>query len=311
MRTQQTQSSGDLVSQDTKHIPVLLQEVISVLKIGKDDIVFDGTLGGAGHTFAISKLLSDKGVLIGTDLNSKALKIAKKRLNEVAPKLILEHNNFQNIKSILKKHSIKNIDKALLDLGWSSDHLDSKKGFSFRNNEPLDMRLGDMESELTAKDIVNTWKEETLADIFFYWGNERYARKIAQEIIKARQTSEIQTTSDLVQIIKKSVPAYYKKKRIHFATKVFQALRIAVNSELEVAKNGIREIVDVLNPTGRLAVISFHSGEDRLVKKLFKEFEKNKIGKSVFKKPITASEEELKNNPRARSAKLRVFEKYE
>ncbi len=311
MRTQQTQSSGDLVSQDTKHIPVLLQEVISVLKIGKDDIVFDGTLGGAGHTFAISKLLSDKGVLIGTDLNSKALKIAKKRLDEVAPKLILEHNNFQNIKSILKKHSIKNIDKALLDLGWSSDHLDSKKGFSFRNNEPLDMRLGDMESELTAKDIVNTWKEETLADIFFYWGNERYARKIAQEIIKARQTSEIQTTSDLVQIIKKSVPAYYKKKRIHFATKVFQALRIAVNSELEVAKNGIREIVDVLNPTGRLAVISFHSGEDRLVKKLFKEFEKNKIGKSVFKKPITASEEELKNNPRARSAKLRVFEKYE
>ncbi len=310
MRTQQTQSSGDSVH--TMHQPVLLQESLDWLDVQSNDIVFDGTLGGAGHARALSKLLGSGGTFIGTDVDSTAITRAQKALVNVDATLILAHTNFKNIKDVCKINSITHINKALLDLGWSSDQISERgKGMSFLVDEPLSMRLADTEEEdpLTAYEIVNNWEEESIADVLYGWGGERYSRKIAAAIVNSRTQQPIKTTFELVEIIKNATPKSYQHGKLHPATKTFQALRIAVNDELQTLKETLSSIKDLLAVNGRVVIISFHSGEDRIVKHTFKEWEKQGDGKMLTKKPVVATEEEVKENTRSRSAKLRIFEK--
>lgn len=316
MRTQQTQSSGDSVSEkSTVHIPVLLHEVIHWLDVAPNDVVFDGTLGGGGHALALSSKLSSRGTLIATDVSSKAIARGKEALKDVNAHVVIAHTNFINVKKVCANNNIKHLDKALLDLGWSSDQISQdEKGLSFQKDEPLDMRLSDcstsdVEHNLTAYEIVNEWREESIADVLFGWGGEKYARRIAKAMVDVRNVEEIKTTLQLVEIIKKATPRAYSYGRLHPATRTFQALRIAVNDEIRVLETALSEIVDVLAPNGRFAVISFHSVEDRVVKHIFKKFVKDGLGEVLTKKPITPGEEEVKVNSRARSAKLRIFSK--
>lgn len=315
MRTQQTQSSGDSVSpKGTEHIPVLLQEVIHWLDIATDDVIFDGTLGGAGHAKALAELLGKEGVLIGTDVDSKAIRHAETALAKVEPRVILAHTNFKDIKKVCKENNVASINKVLLDLGWSSDQIaEAGRGLSFQKNELLSMRLSDTQEPdaLTAHEIVNQWSEESIADVLYGWGGERYAKRIAKAIGQARQERDINTTGELVEIIKRAVPSTYRYGRINPATRTFQALRIAVNDEIRALEVALGEIADLLAEDGRVAIISFHSVEDRVVKHTFKKWAQENLGDIFTKKPIKASEEEVENNPRARSAKLRIFHKYE
>ena len=301
-----------------EHIPVLLDECIKSLNINSSGIYIDGTLGGAGHAEEIAKQLSKQGTLIGCDVDHDAIIRAQSRLKDYPCNKKLIHNNFRNLDAILNQVDIKQVDGILLDLGWSSFQIaDPERGLSFQNDGPLDMNLskGMNDERITAYEIVNFWEEGTLADIFFAYGDEPKARVIARYIVQERQKNKITTTKELARIV---IEALFPKKvaskkelyfKIHPATKVFQALRIAVNDELEVVTETIHAGIKHLAQGGRFSIITFHSGEDRIVKHLFKTYADQGIIKLITKKPIVPTDKELQINPRARSSKLRVVEK--
>ncbi len=305
-----------------KHKSVLLQECIEGLNIKENGIYVDGTLGGAGHSSEILKKLSSKGKLIGIDRDEEALKAASQRLKEYENVVYL-HGNHDDIKELLKSIQIDKVDGILLDLGVSSYQLDERaRGFSYMGEATLDMRM-DKTQELTAKDVVNNYTEEKLSRIIEEYSEEKFAKNIARNIVKDRQISPIETTMQLVDIIRKSIPIS-KQKDGHPAKRTFQAIRIEVNNEIEPLKETIRNCIECLKPEGRLCVITFHSLEDRAVKQAYSDAEGkctcpkdlpycvcgyHSEGKIINKKPIVASKEEQEENSRSKSAKLRIFEK--
>ena len=295
------------------HIPVLLKEIIENLNINGSDIVLDGTINGGGHSEVFCKKLSKEGLLIGIDRDSNALKKARKKLSVLDCNIFLWEGNFRDLDIAISESGVKNIDKSLFDLGLSSNQLESSgRGFSFLKCEPLIMTFNPnpKEEDITAMDIVNDWEENNISDIIYGYGEERFSRRIAKGIVEARKEKPIKTTTELVEIIEKSIPARYRVgRRIHCATKTFQALRTAVNDEIQSAKQGIEKAIDYTNKGGVVAVITFHSIEDRMVKNLFKEQKEKGVCKILTKKPIVPGDEEIKDNPRSRSAKLRIVEK--
>jgi 16S rRNA (cytosine1402-N4)-methyltransferase len=296
---------------ETVHISVLLKESIQGLNLKDNSIVVDATFGGGGHTREILENFKNAKV-IAFDADSEALIRAEKNISGLKDRIIFKNLNFKDIKKGLEEENISGIDAVLFDLGISSDQLDqAERGFSFLRDEKLLMTMKENPSEedLTAYEIVNTWEESSLADIIYGYGEERYARRIAKNIVEARSKKPIETTFDLVNIINSSVPIKYQKGKIHPATRTFQALRIAVNDELRVLEEGLKNALEVTKKDGRIAVITFHSLEDRIVKNFFRD--NAKIGNLLLvnKKPIIPSIEEIKNNKRARSAKLRIIQK--
>ena len=306
-----------------KHISVLLSETVDSLCIKPNGIYVDGTLGGGGHSFEIASKLSQKGRLIGIDRDTEAIEAASKRLSAFN-NVSYVHSNFSNIKEVLESLGIEKIDGALIDLGVSSYQLDfGERGFSYMEDAPLDMRM-DRTASFSAYDVVNNYSEADLIRIFFEYGEERFSKKIASIICEQRKQKPIETTLELVDIIKRAIPEKLRQKGSHPAKRVFQAIRIEVNSELEPLKKSLTDFFDSLAPGGRLAVISFHSLEDRIVKKTFQSFTGgctcpkdfpicvcgNKAsGRVITNKPILPSWEEITNNKRSKSAKLRVCEK--
>jgi 16S rRNA (cytosine1402-N4)-methyltransferase len=294
------------------HKPVLKKEVVDLLSPKTDENLIDCTLGEGGHSLAILERTGSGGKILGIDRDPEMINNFKEKIKDSEKKenFILVCDNFANLKEIVKKNNFKT-DFILLDLGFSSWHLEnSKKGFSFKREEPLDMRYNPgEEGGLKASNIVNIFSQSEIEKILKEYGQEPFARKIALKIVEVRKKKPIESTFDLVEIIKKATPFWYQKRKIHFATLVFQALRIFVNKEIENLKMVLPDSLEILNPGGKLAIISFHSLEDRIVKNFFKEKEQQKIIKILTKKPIIPSEEELKTNPRSRSAKLRVAEK--
>lgn len=307
-----------------EHVPVLFEECMEHLNIKPDGIYADGTLGGGGHAFGIGQQLSEKGLLIGIDRDQDALEAAGERLAPLQCRKILVQSTYAEIKDVLAENGIPGIDGAILDIGVSSFQLDnSKRGFSYMQDAPLDMRMNQSDS-FTASDVVNGYSRQQLADIIKNYGEERWASRIAEFIVKARKNKKIETTWQLVDIIKAAIPASARREGPHPAKRTFQAIRIEVNGELDQLEKAVDEFCDVLNPGGRLCIITFHSLEDRIVKQAFQrrlnpctcppEFPVCVCGKvpdvvKVTGKPITADEQELEQNPRARSAKLRVIEK--
>ena len=305
-----------------KHVPVLLNECIENLKIKPEGIYVDGTLGGAGHSYYIAKVISTNGTLIGIDRDVDALKAAGEKLKEFK-NVKYVNDNHDNIKNILFSLGIDKVDGILLDLGVSSYQLDEKnRGFSYMQDAKLDMRM-DKSQELTAEYVVNNYKEEELARIIYEYGEEKYSRKIARNICEYRKNDVIDTTGKLVSIIEKSVPKVGKTKG-HPAKRTFQAIRIEVNNEIEPLYNTVIDSIDCLKSGGRLCIITFHSLEDRAVKNAFVNSEgfcscpkdlpycvcnKQKKGKIITRKAILPKEEEMETNSRSKSAKLRVFEK--
>jgi 16S rRNA (cytosine1402-N4)-methyltransferase len=296
------------------HKTVLLNETIDGLNLKEKSLVMDCTFGGGGHSAEICKRYPDVKI-IALDQDKSVFDKAKEKFKNFNYDIDFVNLNFKD----LDKTEVKNVSGIIFDLGLSSDQLEnSGRGFSFMKDEPLLMTMKEnpLPEDVTAFDVVNGWSEESLADIIYGYGEERYSRRIAKGIVDARQKKEIKTTFDLVKIIESAVPAVYKRghakgraSRIHFATRTFQALRIAVNDELGVLKIGLEKGLNALKVGGRMSVISFHSLEDRVVKKFYKEKEKESLVRLINKKPITATPEEIKNNPRSRSAKLRVLEK--
>ena len=306
-----------------KHKSVLLEECIEKLNIKEDGIYVDGTLGGAGHSYYILKKLGKNGKLIGIDRDSDALKAAGKRLSEFK-NVTYVHDNHDNIKNILSELNIDGVDGILLDLGVSSFQLDeASRGFSYMSDAPLDMRMN-REDSLTAYDVVNSYSKEKLESIFRNYGEERYSSRIASGIVEARREKKIETTLQLVEVIKSNISKKALLEKQHPAKRVFQAIRIEVNCELEPLKQTVKDSILSLNDGGRLLIITFHSLEDKIVKHTYEEMEGRctcpksfpicvcgykSYGKIINKKPIVSNEEELQENPRARSAKLRIFER--
>lgn len=293
------------------HRSVLLHEAVENLAIQSNDTVVDATIGGAGHMQAIAKKLGSHGRLIGFDLDEDAIERARNVFSGDS-RVHLVQANFRNLQPELDACGVQKIDKILFDLGWSGYQLKGGRGFSFLSNEPLTMtygKSGTRSHSLTAATIVNEWGESSIADVLFGWGEERYAKRIARAIVAARDRNRIQTARELAEIVKAAVPAAYRYGRIHPATRTFQALRIAVNDELGALENGLCGAWEMLNPEGRIAVITFHSIEDRIVKRIFVARVKEGAGALIAKKPIVPTALEMKENPRSRSAKLRVIEK--
>lgn len=292
------------------HASVLLHEVLEQLDLAKDAVVVDATLGGAGHAAEIAARLDKRGVLIGFDADAAAIERARSRLAGVASTVHLINRNFRHLGETLDELGITNVDAFLFDLGWSSFQLAAGRGFSFQSDEPLLMTYGSTpgDSDLTAEEIVNEWAEDSIADILYGWGEERYSRRIAKAIIAAREKSRITTAKMLAQVVYDAVPHGYRRGRTHPATKTFQALRIATNDELGALNLALSAVHTHAAEGARIAVISFHSLEDRIVKQTFKEWQKAGTGVVITKKPITPTNEEISQNPRARSAKLRIFE---
>jgi 16S rRNA (cytosine1402-N4)-methyltransferase len=306
-----------------KHQAVLLEEAIEYLNIKEDGIYLDGTLGRAGHSSEILKKLSAAGKLIAVDRDTAAIKAVREKFidNE---SLILEHANFQEIDQVLAKLGIEGVDGMLFDLGVSSPQLDNpERGFSYQNDGPLDMRMNP-EQKLTAQDIVNNYSQAELERIITEYGEENWAARIAEFIVKMRKEKAIETTSDLVEVIKAAIPKAVRRSGGHPARRTFQALRIETNNELEQLKNLIDKAVSFLNPEGRIVIITFHSLEDRIVKHKFRDLakdctcppdfpicvcDKKAEVKVITSSPIQASDSEKEFNPRSRSAKMRVAEK--
>ncbi len=281
-----------------------------MLDIREDDVVLDATLGGAGHTRELARLLGEHGIIVGIDADPDAIARAEDALRDTRADVRLVEGNFRRLGALLPERGVSRITKALFDLGWSSYQLAAGRGFSFRSDEPLLMTYGTPEkSALTAKIIVNTWEESSLRDIIAGWGEERFARRIARAIVLRRSERPFETSRDLAETVFQAVPAPARHARTHPATRTFQALRIAVNDEIGALEEGLRAAYDLLAPGGRIAVITFHSIEDRVVKLFFAAAEKSGKGRRLTKKPVIPDESELAENPRARSAKLRVFEK--
>lgn len=307
-----------------KHTPIMLKEVIDGLKINPDGIYVDCTIGGAGHSFEIAKKLR-KGKLYGFDRDEEAIEASRKRLQKFEDNVVLTKMNYKDAPNFLRENGIEKVDGVLIDLGISSYQIDEgKRGFSFLHNGKLDMRMGQDEDTLTAYDIVNTYSEERLKDIFFKYGEEEFSKVIAKNIVKARETKKIETTFELRDIIENSLPKKVVYSRGGASKKVFQALRIEVNEELNELDKCLEAFIELLGTGGRMAVLTFHSLEDRIVKNVFRLessdcicppktpicicHHKAKI-KLVNKKPIIASEEEQKENSRSTSAKLRIVER--
>ncbi len=293
------------------HIPVLQKEVLQYLNPAPNKNFIDCTIGEGGHSFAILKENSPKGKILGIDRTLKLIDNLKSKVADsgLQDRIILVCDNFKNLKTIIENCKFSQIHGILFDLGMSSWHIDeSKKGFSFLREEPLDMRYDPQES-LTAEMIVNQWQEEEIEKVLREYGEERFSRRIAREIVRARRIKQISSTFQLVEVIKKATPGFYHRRRIHPATKTFQALRIVVNRELENITEGLNQALEILEPQGRIVTISFHSLEDRIAKNFFKEKFKENLIKILTKKPITPSDFETETNPRSRSAKLRAIEK--
>jgi 16S rRNA (cytosine1402-N4)-methyltransferase len=292
---------------ESVHKTVLLNETIEGLNLSPKALVLDATFGGGGHSAEICRRYP--GVkIVALDQDKSAFKKAESKFKNLKCDINFVNINFKD----LDKENLKDVDGIIFDLGLSSDQLEnSGRGFSFMKDEPLLMTMKENPSleDVTAFDVVNSWSEENLADIIYGYGEERFSRRIAKGIVDARQKADIKTTFELVKIIESSVPAAYRRGRLHFATRTFQALRIAVNDELGALQTGLEKGFEVLKSGGRMSVISFHSLEDRIVKRFYQNKAKEKKAILVNKKIITASSEEIKNNPRSRSAKLRVLEK--
>src|SRR3989344_2763314 len=294
------------------HVSVLLHKAIDGLDIKKGDIFVDGTLGGGGHTEEVCKRFGDSISIIGIDLDSEAIERTKDRLSSLKCNIQYAQCSFRNIDKILDSLNVGQVDKILFDIGLSSNQFeDSGRGFSFQKDEPLIMSFKKdlTEEDLTAREIVNTWDRENIQAILEGYGEEQFAWKIAKAIVERREVKPIETTFELVEIVKSATPKFYHHRKIHPTTKTFQALRITVNDEIERLKEGVRKGFERLNNGGRLAVISFHSLEDRAVKQFFKQKSDNGEGKLITKKPIIPTDDEINLNPRARSAKLRIIEK--
>jgi 16S rRNA (cytosine1402-N4)-methyltransferase len=297
---------------DSVHRSVLSNEVIEGLALDHSDVVIDATINGGGHAELITQQLSDSGVFIGIDLDTTALELSGQRLKGAACQVELVHNSFKNLDEILKDLELDGFDKILFDLGWSSNQFETaERGFSFNLEGPLLMTLSNEPdaTDFTAYDIVNSWEALHIVDILQGYGEERYASRIAKAIVEARDNKAIVSTTELADIIKAAVPKNYRYGKIHPATKTFQALRIAVNNEMEVLKEGLAKAFTYLNPGGRILVITFHSIEDRIVKHYFRELKDQGLAEILTKKPLTATDEELSENRRSRSAKLRIITK--
>lgn len=307
-----------------EHKSVLLQECIDGLRIKPDGIYVDGTLGGAGHSYEICKRLTKGGRLIGIDQDADAINAATLRLAEFTDRVTVVRSNYCQIRQVLNDLHISGVDGILLDLGVSSYQLDTaERGFTYREADaPLDMRM-DTRQELTAKDIVNEYSEMDLYRIIRDYGEDRFAKNIAKHIVNARKEHTIDTAGELTEIIKRAIPAKIRATGGHPAKRTFQAIRIECNRELEVLNNSLDDMVDLLNPAGRLCIITFHSLEDRIVKTRFRQNEnpcvcppdfpvcvcgRKSKGSVITKKPILPSEEEISVNSRSQSAKLRIFE---
>ena len=305
------------------HVSVMLDEVISSLAIKENGMYADGTLGGGGHTNGILAHCPESTV-IGIDQDTDAIEAASKRLEQYGERFVSVHDNFSNITNILSKLGIKGLDGAVLDLGVSSYQLDeASRGFSYIHDAPLDMRMN-RENQLSAANVINTYSKQELTDIFYAYGEEKWSKRIAEFICEAREEKPIETTGELVSIIEKAIPKAARMEGGHPAKRVFQAVRIEVNGELKILEKALRDFAEALNPGGRLAVITFHSLEDRIVKNTFKDLctdcicpkefpvcvcGHKAIAKAAPKKPILPSKEELDVNSRSRSAKLRIIEK--
>ena len=305
-----------------KHVSVLLEETIEALNIKEDGIYVDGTLGGGWHSFEILKRLSSKGRLIGIDQDTCALEAAQKRLKEF-DNVTYVHSNFYNIDEILKDLGIEKIDGIMMDLGVSSYQLDEgERGFSYMKDAPLDMRMN-RDDTLSAYDVVNSYSEKDISRIIKEYGEDKFAKRIAKFIVQRRERENIKTTGELVEIIREAIPAKFQKEG-HPAKRTFQAIRIEVNRELQILNKAVEDSVEHLNKGGRIAVITFHSLEDRIIKTKFKQLEnpctcpsdfpicvcgKKPYIKIITKKPIEPSEEEMNVNSRSKSAKLRVSER--
>jgi 16S rRNA (cytosine1402-N4)-methyltransferase len=285
---------------ETKHVPVLLQETIEALNLEAGELFLDGTFGGGGHTRAVLEKYPNVRV-IGIDQDP----LVNPKSQIPNPNFEFRKGNFRDMDKLLEGIQP---DAILLDIGISSDQLEaSGRGFTFLRDEPLDMRMS--QAGPTAADILNSWDEHAIELILRGFGEEKYSRKIARAIVERREIKPFETTTDLVEAVESAVPKNYERGRINPSTRTFQALRIAVNDELQALEEGLENAFEILKPQGRLAVITFHSLEDRIVKNFFRDKAKEERGKLINKKPITASEEEVENNPRSRSAKLRTIEK--
>ena len=307
-----------------KHKSVLLEETIRNLKVKPDGIYVDGTLGGGGHAYEVCRQLSAKGSLIGIDQDEAAIEAAGERLQEFGDRVTIIRSNYCNMKKELQKIGISSVDGIVLDLGVSSYQLDNaERGFTYREDVPLDMRM-DRRGSRTARDIVNTYTENELYRVLRDYGEEKFAKKIARNICTARSEKPIETTGELIELIKQSIPMKMRAVGGHPAKKTFQAIRIELNQELEVLRNSLDDMIELLNDGGRICIITFHSLEDRIVKTIFRRNEnpctcppdfpvcvcgKKSRGRVITRKPILPSEEEIQENSRSKSAKLRVFER--
>lgn len=306
------------------HKSVLLNETIDGLNIQPDGIYVDGTLGGGGHAYEVCRRLGDKGSIVGIDQDAAAIEAAGNRLKDFGEKVTIVRSNYCDMKSKLHELGIDKVDGIVLDLGVSSYQLDTaERGFSYREDAPLDMRM-DTRQKMTARDIVNDYEEMELYRVIRDYGEDKFAKNIAKHIVAARKVKPIETTGELTEIIRASIPMKYQKKSGHPAKRTFQAIRIELNRELEVLKDSLDDMIDLLNPGGRLCIITFHSLEDRIVKSAFRKNEnpctcpsdfpacvcgKVSKGSILTRKPILPSEEEMEENSRAKSAKLRIFER--
>lgn len=307
-----------------KHTSVLLEETIENLRVKPEGIYIDGTLGGGGHSYAIASKLTEKGKLIGIDQDAEAIEAAGERLEPFGNRVLLVRDNYCHAKHILDELGIEKVDGIVLDLGVSSYQLDhAQRGFSYKLDADLDMRM-DTRQSISAKEIVNTYSEMELYRVIKDYGEEQFAKNIAKHIVLARKDKPVETTGELNEIIKAAIPAKMRQNGGHPSKRTFQAIRIECNRELEVLKNSLDEFIQILNPEGRICIITFHSLEDRIVKTAFKRNENPCIcppdfpvctcgrkpqGKVISRKPILPSEKELKENKRSKSAKLRVFER--
>ena len=306
------------------HKSVLLEETIRNLKVKPDGIYVDGTLGGGGHAYEVCRQLSAKGSLIGIDQDEAAIEAAGERLQEFGDRVTIIRSNYCNMKKELQKIGISSVDGIVLDLGVSSYQLDNaERGFTYREDVPLDMRM-DRRGSRTARDIVNTYTENELYRVLRDYGEEKFAKKIARNICTARSEKPIETTGELIELIKQSIPMKMRAVGGHPAKKTFQAIRIELNQELEVLRNSLDDMIELLNDGGRICIITFHSLEDRIVKTIFRRNEnpctcppdfpvcvcgKTSMGRVITRKPILPDEEEIAVNKRSKSAKLRVFER--
>ncbi len=307
-----------------RHRSVLLEETIEGLHIKPDGIYVDGTLGGGGHAFEVCSRLGNKGIFVGVDQDAAAIEAAGQRLKGFGEKVRIVRSNYRDVKSQLQKLGIDKVDGIILDLGVSSYQLDTaERGFSYREDAPLDMRM-DTRQVRTARDIVNEYSEMELFHVIRDYGEDRFAKNIAKHLVKRRKEKPVETTGELAEIIKGAIPMKYQKKSGHPAKRTFQAIRIELNRELEVLKDSLDNMIELLNPGGRLCIITFHSLEDRIVKSAFRRNENPctcphdfpvcvcgnvSKGRIVTKKPILPGEREMEENSRSKSAKLRIFER--